>query len=451
MKLDPRTRLGLKLQHGAFLVLLTALCVALAWFTSRLDWTADWTATGRNSLTAASRRVVHKLRGPLTVLAFAREDPELRGRIRHLVDRYRRVDPDIHLRFVNPDVHLAEVRRLGIRSDGELDLRYGTRNQTLTTLDQRAFTDALLRLERTRHLLVTFVTGHGERSLTSPSPQGLSALAAALRREGFRLESIDLTQQPIPNNTDLLVIAEPRTRYLPPEVETLLDYLLRRHGNLLWLAGLGGHRGLGKLAATLGVDFLRGHVVDVETELLGIHNPTWLLLTSFPPTRVTRSLTGELLDPDTTGLVVHHVKGWIHERLLTSPPLPLSWLNTGPMHGTIIYNPRQGDRPGPLPVAELFLHGKSRAHLQRIAVLSGGALFSNAFLNAGDNLGFALNLFNWLSEQGAFLNLHQPPSPDRTLVLSRDEQIGLGALFLIVLPVILIAGGIVVRMRRSRR
>jgi hypothetical protein len=141
MRLDRRTRLTLRLQHTAFFLLLTALCVGLAWFTSRLSWSADWTATGRNSLTAASRRVVRKLRGPVLVLAFAREDPELRGRIRHLVDRYRRVDPKIRLRFVNPDVHLAEVRRLGIRSEGELDLGYGHRHETITTLDQRAFSE----------------------------------------------------------------------------------------------------------------------------------------------------------------------------------------------------------------------------------------------------------------------------------------------------------------------
>lgn len=450
MKLDRRTRLVLRLQHAGFLVLLTALCAGLAWFTSRLDWTADWTATGRNSLTAASRRVVHKLEGPVTVLAFAREDPALRARVRHLVDRYRRVDPRIRLRFVNPDVHLAEVRRLGIRSEGELDLRYGKRNLTLTTLDQRAFTDALLRLERTRRLLAVFVTGHGERSLTSPSPEGLSALAAALRREGFHLGTVNLARRPIPPGTSLLVIAEPRSRYLPPEVGAVLAYL-RRGGNLLWLAGRGGHRGLGHLAATLGVEFLRGHVVDVESELLGIRNPTWLVLTSFPPTRVTRSLAGEVLDPDTTGLVLHRVKGWVHEELLTSPPLPLSWLATGSLRGTIVYDPKAGDRPGPLPLAELLLHRRGHGRLQRVAVVSGGGLFANAFLNAGDNLGFALNLFNWLSEQGAFLNLHQPPSPDRTLVLTRGEEIGLGALFLVILPLFLVAGGLVVRLRRTRR
>jgi len=446
MRLDRRTRLTLRLQHAAFFLLLTALCVGLAWFTSRLSWSADWTATGRNSLTAASRRVVRKLRGPVTVLAFARQDPELRGRIRHLVDRYRRVDPKIRLRFVNPDVHLAEVRRLGIRSEGELDLAYAHRRETITTLDQRAFTDALLRLERTRHLRIVFVTGHGERSPTDPSPEGLSAFAAALRREGFRLTTVNLAREPIPQGTSLLVVAEPRTRYLPAEAHALLAYLARG-GNLLWLAGRGGKRGLGSLAAELGLRFLPGHVVDVESELLGIRNPTWLVLTRFPPTRVTRSLAGEVLDPDTTALVVHHAKGWIHEPLFQSPPLPLSWLAVGPLKGTIVYDPKKGDLPGPLPIAELFLHGRT----QRVAVLSGGGLFANAFLNAGDNLGLALNLVNWLSAQGGFLNLHQPPSPDRTLVLTENEEIFLGALFLLVLPLLLIAGGIVVRARRARR
>ncbi len=450
MRLDRRTRFTLRLQHAGFLLLLTALCTGLAWFTSRLSWNADWTATGRNSLTVASRRVVGKLHGPVRVLAFARQDPSLRGRIRHLVDRYRRVDPKIRLRFVNPDVHLAEVRRLGIRSEGELDLGYGRRHETLTTLDQRAFTDALLRLERTRHLLATFVTGHGERSFTNTSPQGLSAFAAALRREGYRLATVDLARRPIPKGTSLLVVAEPQTRYLPAEEQALLAYL-GHGGNLLWLAGRGQPRGLGGVAARLGLRFLPGHVVDVESELLGIRNPTWLVLTSFPPTRVTRSLAGEVLDPDTTALVVRHVKGWIHEELFTSPPLPLSWLAAGSLRGTVVYDPHKGDRPGPLPIAELFLHGLGHGRLERVAVLSGGGLFANAFLNAGDNLGLALNLVNWLSAQGAFLNLHQPPSPDRTLVLTREEEILLGALYLVILPLLLVAGGLVVRLRRTRR
>ncbi|EQD34052.1 hypothetical protein B1A_18883, partial [mine drainage metagenome] len=225
VEMTRRSRRWLRIQ-GVFFALLLFAAVGLGtWLSSRIQLSFDWTDVGRNSLTRASRKIVRSLPHRIEILAFVRSEDPLRSAIRHLVNRYRRVDPKITLRFINPDIHLAEVRKLGIEADGELVIRYAGRSENLTTLSQTSITDALFRLGRSQRLWVRFVTGSGEPSISGASPGAFDAFAKALGREGFKLKTLDLATQVIPPKTALLVLANPTAHLLPSEVQTLIHYV----------------------------------------------------------------------------------------------------------------------------------------------------------------------------------------------------------------------------------
>ena len=54
------------------------------------------------------------------ITAYARDNPTLRDAIQRLIERYRRIKPDLTLSFVNPDLLPDRARALGVTLDGEL-------------------------------------------------------------------------------------------------------------------------------------------------------------------------------------------------------------------------------------------------------------------------------------------------------------------------------------------
>lgn len=452
VELTPRSRRRLRIQ-GVFFALLLFTAVGLAaWLTSRIQLSFDWTAVGRNSLTRTSRKILRSLPHRIEILAFVRREDPLRPAIRHLVNRYRRVDPLITLRFINPDIHLAEVRKLGIEADGELVIRYGGHSENLTTLSQTSITDALFRLGRSQNLEVRFVTGSGEPSISGMSPRDYGAFAKALEREGFKLKTLDLATQAIPRETSLLVLSDPTAHLLPSEIATLVRYV-HGGGSLLWLMEPGPLEGLDPLARTLGIRLDKGVIVDATSRLFGISNPAWLVLTAYPTNPVTASLKAETLFPDAGALGIRPHSHWVHETLLRSRPLPVSWLEAGSLRGTLVFNPRIGDRAGPLRIGVLLTHKPRTGHPDtgRVAVVADAHFLANAFLNEGGNQALGLNLFNWLTAQTADLKLHEPSSSDRTLTLTNLEEALLGLGFLFLIPALLFGWGLWTWIRRRRR
>ncbi|MBU6470196.1 MAG: ABC transporter, partial [Gammaproteobacteria bacterium] len=72
------------------------------------------------------------------------------------------------------------------------------------------------------------------------------------------------------------------------------------------------------------------------------------------------------------------------------------------------------------------------------------------YLNNAGNLTLGLNILNWLAHEDSLININAQAAPDRTLALSKSDQslIGLGFLFLI--PLALVACGLIIWSRRRR-
>ena len=121
--------------HQVLFYLLLAAVVGLAgWLSNRHVQQWDWSAGGRNSLSRTSQELLARLQEPLHITSFAPESPELRHRIRDIIDRYRRYRPDIRFSFVNPDRQPELVRQLGIKVMGALRLEYQGRAENLSTI-----------------------------------------------------------------------------------------------------------------------------------------------------------------------------------------------------------------------------------------------------------------------------------------------------------------------------
>ena len=441
MRRDRLNRFG---SQGSFLVLWLVVAGLVLYAAHLYRYVGDWTATGRNSLTAPSVGIVKALHGPVTIDAFA-HGPTLRHNIQALIAKYRRVDSQIQLVFINPDKHPALVRRTGITFNGELQIHYGTRSAVVLSPTEIGITNLLARLERTGLRNITFLTGNDERQETNAGVLGLSSWGTQLKARGFKISSFNLgSAQPIPAQTGVLVIADPRTPFLAGEVATL-EAFVHKGGSLLWLLEPHHSEGLAGLAHRLGVTIPHGFAVDPTSSLLTGTNPDFIAIDRYPAVGPVRGMHLVTVFPTATALTVTAVKGIKALPILRTDRT--AWQQRKPLAGLV--QPPPGVVPGPLTLG-VALERARGPHTQRVAIVGDSDFASNSFIGEGGNLALAMNLANWLAHDDTFINLPNRTSPDLTLALTAGEEDVIAFGFLLILPILFLGGGVMAWWRRRR-
>lgn len=453
----PRAAVPAWIEATGTILLLLAAAILIAWISTRFVYEADWTRAGRHTLSPASLALLAQLSGPLEITAYAREDAALRDLVRRFTDRYRRHRPDVSLAFVNPDLAPDETRSLGITVDGELVLRYQGRVEHVRSDSEQEFANALERLLRGGERWLAFTEGHGERSPVGKGGHDLMLWAEQLRQRGYRFQPINIAAtQAVPDNTSVLVIAGPRSPFLPGELEVVRRFI-DGGGNVLWLADPGFDHGLGSLAGQLGVGLASGTVIDSAGSLVGLDDPTIALVTASlygtHPALADFTLTTYLPSAGAV-LAADGQSGWSYAPLLTTGNH--AWLETGPLKGEI--KPDDGDLRGPLTLGAALARPKSApdgagaksAGEQRVIVVADGDFVANTYVVNNANLELGLRLMNWLSGDEDMVTVPATTAGDMRLEMNPALLGTLGLLFLLVLPASLLGAGMLVWWRRSR-
>ena len=466
-------RRQLRLHSALSAILLVAICGLLAWLSTRYHHTADWTSGGRHTLSEASTALLTRLQGPVEITGYARPDPELRGLIEDLIERFRRIKPDIGLRFVDPDKAPDEVRDLGIQTDGELVIRYAARSEHVEEHTEEALTNALQRVLRGGERFVVFLEGHGERNPVGHANHDLDQFAEQLGKRGIKVQELNLASQPaIPDNTSVLVIATPEVDYLPREVEIVAAYL-KRGGNLLWLADPGPLRGLDGLAAALGLKLSPGTLVDPATAIFGIDHPAIVPVTGYPSTPPVAGFRYLTVFPYAREVKAERRDEWQAAPLLSSGAD--AWIETGKLEGELRYD-EGSDHHGPLDIALSLTRSRMPTPAetakpdpeatpdtdkkaqkserpppeQRVVVFGDGDFLSNSYLGNSGNLDLGLKTVNWLASDEALIEVPAGTAIDRRLDLSDVQAALISTGFLMLLPAVLGGMGFWVWLRRRR-
>jgi len=511
MQITERTRLYLRLQTSSFIILLVTAIGLAAWLSTRYKLQADWTYSHRHTLSETSQKLLTEFTAPIIITAYASKDEQLRQPIKELIQRYQKYKADIQLNFVNPYTVPNEVREKNIEVDGELFINYQGKTERVTTprLSEQEISSVLQRLVRSDKPIVAFLTGHGERSITGVQAPDLSDWAQELKQRGFDIQAMNWGQGSPPlEKIKVLVIASPRSKFLPEET-TLIEQYLNQGGNLLWLLDSGKLLGLEPLAAQFGLTIQPGILVDPTSRLFGVNDPSIISITTtgYGHHPVTEDLAEQLtLFPQAVGLVVQPPsEKWEKTALLTTHPQV--WSETGKIEGTVKYDPKT-DINGPLEIAfaltrdqpkkdkkDQAKHSQPVTHdtktdtkspeelgtevtsgqppieikpakgtkplptttdtktsqaKQRVIIVGDGDFLSNALLGYAGQLDFGLKLINWLAQEDNLIQIPAKTALDLKLDLSPNMAILLGLFFLFILPGTLIGTGISIWLRRRR-
>jgi ABC-type uncharacterized transport system involved in gliding motility auxiliary subunit len=447
MRANRKSRYQLRLASTSFVILLLAVAGVLLWLSREYHAQFDWTHGARNTLSEASRNLLATLDQPVQVTAFARDTEGLRQQIGEFVGRYQKHKKDIALEIVNPDTDPARVRAANVRLDGEMVVTYNGRRENINQMSEEAFTNALARLGRGGERWVVFLGGHGERSPDRQANFDLSTWAAQLNKRGLKTKALALGgNTAIPQNTSVLVIAGPRVNLLGGEVKQIGKYLAGG-GNLLWLAEPGPLHGLERVAESLGVELLRGTVVDPASQSITGTAGNFIVITRYGMHPAVQNFDLMTLFPEAAGLSVQPPTGWEQQTILDTAPT--AWVEAGAPTGKIQFDAGKDVR-GPVNLA-VALTRKQEGREQRVVVVGDGDFLSNAYVGNGGNLDLGMNLVNWVASDDAYINVPARTAPDLNLTLSQTAQIVILLGFLVVVPLALLGSGLGIWWRRRKR
>lgn len=443
------------------MILIALVAVAAGWLAQRYPATADWTAGHRNSLTAASQRVIGALDdGPIDFTAYVYPGSQ-RADIRQQLARYTRASSRIHLHFADPARHPAAVRKLGIGQDGAVVVKYHGRQQTLTDYSETSVTHALQRLSPGGTQWIAFVTGHGERDPGAKDTAGYSKLASALGNQGLKARRVNLVKAgAVPDNTAVLVIASPQHDLLPGEIDMIRNYV-ENGGNVLWADDPGPRYGLAPLARELGIRWLAGTLVYPDFRKLGTASPAIALVSHYPDTPITADLKQITAFAFAGALSPRSDASWQSKAILRSPGR--SWLETGSLdRGSISFNPDQGDRAGPLTLGMALSRAQpgskpdadgpnDKAQQQRAMAIADSDFMDNGHIGELGNRQLALALFQWLVGRDNQIAVDVPKAPDAHLQMAPARLRLFRWGFVVALPGLLFVFGLAHWWRRRRR
>lgn len=455
MKISRKAHQLIRLQNIVFTLLFLGTMGLLAWLSTQYNVQSDWTANSKNSLSTPSVQLLKQLTLPIEVSAYASENDILRQQISELVEKYTRHKPDLILTIINPDMRPDQAREEGITTDGELIIRYNGKREAIQQLNEQTFTNALQRLANTDQRWVVFLSGHGERSPTSDSNFDYGVFSDELRKKGINSQALNLIDTPnIPTNTSLLVIADPKVALLDGEIQIIKEYIAGGQP-LLILTEPNQSEHVQVFTKLLGLTVLPGTVVDASTQMFGIDDPTFALVTEYPNHPATQHLQAMSLFPGAAGLAMTTSPTYEATPLLST--LERSWTETGSIEGQIQFDNNSDETQGPITIGYALKQQQANdddiknSRQQRIAIIGDADFLSNTFLGNGANLDLGLGLTQWLNHDDSFINIPAKTASDTTLEINTTWSIVFGIGFLFILPVFFIVTGVVIWLKRKKR
>jgi gliding motility-associatede transport system auxiliary component len=482
---------------GVAAAVVIALCVNMLSSRHYRRW--DATSAGLYTLSRVTEDSLRRLTEPVKIYVLLSSGDGLTLTLRHLLDAYRAISPNLSAEFIDPDQSPAEFlaiqQKYGVNAakteggrvvtDANLIVVRGERKHFITADElfevesgdamrarprvEKVVTTAIQQVTRGEAPKVCFTTGHGEPGFEDGGVEGLIGVRA-------RLEKLNYEALPLPpvrsggdasiDDCDLVVVPGPTLPIAVPDIKRLVRFV-EGGGNALLFVGPepaegGGYvdAGLAPVMALAGVNKRGDIVFELEPSR------------KWPIGQGEAFLAEVKRHPITQGLV--EVQGAIDVVVTVSSSLEILE-NASAAPNVILTSterafgmrdfeawaasrrepePGPGDSTGPLILAtatELPRADSSKAHGSRIVVMGTksaivGANWSNERLQ-GTAL-FVESALSWLLAEPVILDI--PNKPSRTVSAGLTEEVLSSAAMKVVLflPLSIVLLGVAVRFRR---
>ncbi len=429
------------------------------------------------TLSEQTKNVIDSIEQPITIyglFSVGNEPAELLEVMR----RYEASSSKISLKLVDPDTNPGFAAKYapdegGSLRAGSLVIESGPRWKAIDYLDllnvsyqdpynpqvqsyafEQRITNALMFVATGRTPKIYQVAGHREYTLDA------LGLTQMVENENYTIESLNLITAPaVPEDAELLFVLSPKQDFTEDEAEKLRAYLERAGHVLFLLDFLPGSElpVLSGLLESYGVRYGHNAIVmegDPERYYRSQYgaNPFWIF-----PQFETHDITGPLVTDDQVVLmpeVVPIERADLVRRTLEVTPLLVtsrnSWVRTDFNSSSMERIP--SDRIGPIPIAVAVSEQPTYLDDRTLKLVAiGNSQFLSPQLNMQmipGNTNFFMNAVSWTADRTESISIRPKSLFVFPMRLTGPQVLIFAGLFTVLIPLVILATGLVVWLRR---
>lgn len=260
---------------------LTAILVYLALL--RMDFQWDLTQKKHFTLSNGTSEILKQVKSDITVTAFFKKGAYEDDTLSAVMRKFTQLQPRIHFQVLDPErqrarfqaYHLAIETDYGTivcemnghRKDVPFDALFGQDNGVLQSFSgEQAIASAIQSLLSPNQNPIYFLTGHGEKSITADSQNGIKTLARLLRQNNCSVRTLHIPKTgKIPSDCAVLVIAGPKAKIDPKEIAALQSWLTKTGGTVVLMVETGNRNGLEPWLKNWGISLPPLIVIDATS------------------------------------------------------------------------------------------------------------------------------------------------------------------------------------------
>lgn len=312
---------------------------------------------------------------------------------------------------------------------------------------------------------VAFLTGHGERNVNSAGDRYYYTFARSiyfrqsLINQGFDATELSISDQDIPKDVDILVIADMRSPLSADEMQKLEHYI-ERGGNLFILGEPNRQEAMNPILTKFGVELMPGTLVQRNKDYLPSVITAKLTENAAAQCFRYKQLKGwgaSLVMPDASPLRYTTGNGYDIKPIAVTLSKD-SWNEletTDFLDGELSINASIGEKEQSYPVVISLTRPRGDKE-QRIVIAGDADCISNTELAnnrngiLAANFNFISETFKWLSYGEFPIDTSRPESIDNTIYLTRNANLWIQIFALGVIPFLLAFAGFMVWYKRKR-
>ncbi len=462
-----------KFKGGAYATALSVIVIIVLLFVNliagQLNVNIDVTSQAQFSISDQTRELMADLDQDVTIYYMVQPGNEIEL-FTELVDQYDDLSDHITVDYVDPIQYptFAEEYVSDTISQNSVivvndatsrskyvdyydmiiqEIDYSTYSLQVTGTDVEGQITSAIQYVTTEDLPVVYqVTGHGETEIGS-------SLTSSMERENITLNTLStMTEESIPEDCDILLINGPTQDLLEAEVEMIEEYLAGG-GNAIIFTGYGTADlpNFNSLLNSYRVGIVDGMVVEGSTSNYMGNYPNMLV-----PNVESHSITDAFRDSKYVLMVNASGLEILDGGRTTIEITPLletseeAYSKTGEELSVI--TKEDGDIDGPFSLG-LYITEEYDGVETRMAVFSSPTMILDGYtdMDTLGNLDLFLNTVNTITEQDNTLSIRTVSLAVDTITLTAAQVNLWTAIYIVIIPAVILITGIVVTVRRRKK
>jgi ABC-type uncharacterized transport system involved in gliding motility auxiliary subunit len=417
----------------------------------------DTTKNKIHTFSDQSEKVMKGLKGDLNADLYG--DFGTREKYRPLIENYKRLSNKFKFELVDPNKEPTRAKSEGIKKMETLVLKYQGKNMKVEEITEEKVTNAIIKLTQDKKQVVCTITGHGEKSVNDPAPEGFAAIKKGLEDQAYEVREINLMQEAkIPADCTSLALLGPDKAFFANEIKLLNDYLTAGGRAVIALGAAVGQADQSKELRNFlhdwGVEVKGGLIIDPSARLLQIDASVPIVAEFNTGLAITKDFKQGCVFPFARPM----------DAVAPAPAgLTATWLSrTGAKSwgeqdmgsvtkGSVQFN-NGTDLQGPLTVG-MTVTGKKDEKSQRetrLAVFGSSMFANNQYSRFGGNLDLMLNAISWALEDESLISIRAKEDEAGKVELSQNQGVAIAVVSVLAVPLLIAILGIVIWVRRKK-